>query len=72
MDEVDMLIHHAFGGEVRVTTLKGILRSEAEETIATLGKTRANNAFLTISGPVGIGGAIPANRVELIEVKRCE
>lgn len=68
MISVDIVIHHRLGSEVRTTTIKGVERQEAERFITGLGRLRADNGIVTVTGKGGLEAGIPAQNIEFVQI----
>jgi len=66
---VNVVVHHRVGAELKETTLKGVTRSEAEGLVESLGNLRSRNGCLVVRDLDVIQLGIPAQNIELVEIK---
>lgn len=66
---VDLILHYRYGNEMRQASIGNISRREAEGLINELGSLRSGDGIVTISGPQGVQGMVPARNIDLAEVK---
>lgn len=67
-NEVTLVIHHRYGGEVRVSTMQ-VQRTDLGTFLEGIGRARHGNGMVTLNSAGAIVAAIAAQCIELVEVK---